>query len=233
KRFIKAINGLPAASGCVLIVAGGAGIEALLHYLGVISDAGEENLRPTSLAVLSCDSDWSDIMPGAVRLERCIHAADLPRQFPYPDVRGDQRRDRPAYYYRQSAVIPYRLKHQRIEIMLITSSGNKHWVVPKGIHEPGLSARDSAAKEALEEAGIEGIVGAKALGKYDHAKWGNLCQVKVFSMHVGHVLNKKKWQESHRKRQWCSLKKARALLDQQALISMLDTLAGKIAPSAN
>ena len=224
KRFIKSISRLSEHSRCVLVVADGAGLAALMHAL-LPEGADIQKLKATSMAVLSLNSPWPDLLgKGSVKLDQCVHAADLPRQFPFPDPNSSELRDRPSYYYRQSAVIPYRFKHQRIEILLIGSSSNKHWVVPKGIHEPGMSARNSAAKEALEEAGAEGMVGHKPLGEYAYAKWGAVCQVKVFPMRVGHMQNKKEWQESHRKRQWCSVKKAKSVLHQQALVQMLNRL---------
>ena len=47
----------------------------------------------------------------------------------------------------------------------------------KGIKDPGLSPRESAAKEALEEAGIEGEIADAALGSYTCEKWGATCTV--------------------------------------------------------
>jgi len=232
KRFIKLLSRLSEHTRCVLIVGDKTGLESLLrHLLPNEGNQCAENrlLKASSLAVLTCNVSWSALHESAARLDQCVHAASLPRQFPYPDAGGDERRDRPSYYYRQSAVVPYRMKHKRIEILLITSSSNKHWGVPKGIQEPGMSARDSAAKEALEEAGIEGMVGHNPLGCYAYEKWGSACQVEIFPMRVGHVANKKQWQESHRQRQWYSVKKARALLHQQALLPMIDTLVKTVA----
>jgi len=153
KRFIKALSRLSEHTCCVLVVADGAGLAALMRAL-LPEDTDIQKLKATSMAVISLQTAWADLpdQQAAIKLDQYVHAADLPRQFPFPDPDSSELRDRPSYYYRQSSVIPYRFKHQRIEILLITSSSNKHWVVPKGIHEPGMSARSSAAKEALEEA---------------------------------------------------------------------------------
>ena len=65
---------------------------------------------------------------------------------------------KPEQWYRQSAVIPYRLTQQietgppSVEVLLITSRKRKRWVIPKGIVEPKLSPLESALKEAYEEA---------------------------------------------------------------------------------
>jgi 8-oxo-dGTP pyrophosphatase MutT (NUDIX family) len=55
-------------------------------------------------------------------------------------------------------VIPYRIRDGKIEVMLITSSTRKRWIIPKGMIEPDMTPQDSAAKEAWEEAGIIGQV---------------------------------------------------------------------------
>jgi 8-oxo-dGTP pyrophosphatase MutT (NUDIX family) len=58
----------------------------------------------------------------------------------------------------QSGVIPYRIENGQIEVMVITSSTGKRWVIPKGLIEPDMTPQDSAAKEAWEEAGLLGKV---------------------------------------------------------------------------
>ncbi len=84
----------------------------------------------------------------------------------------------------QSGVVPYRITNGKIEILLVTSSSGKHWVIPKGWITPWLTSADSAAKEAWEEAGVKGNVIEPAIGFYKTRKWGYLCQVEVFPMLV-------------------------------------------------
>ena len=86
----------------------------------------------------------------------------------------------PAWIYRQSAVLPYRRRDGNLEVLLITSRGGRRWVLPKGIVEPGMTAPVSAAKEAREEAGIEGAVSERVLGSYRQDKWGGTCRIEVF-----------------------------------------------------
>jgi 8-oxo-dGTP pyrophosphatase MutT (NUDIX family) len=50
--------------------------------------------------------------------------------------------------------LPWRTLEGRLEIMLITSRGTGRWVLPKGWPMVGVSGPESAAQEALEEAGI-------------------------------------------------------------------------------
>ena len=105
-----------------------------------------------------------------------------------------------ALLIEQSGVIPYRIQDGQIEVMLITSSASKRWVIPKGLIEPDMTPQDSAAKEAWEEAGLLGKVFPDLLGTYEYQKSGYICQVGVFLMQVQAVLEI--WPEaSKRKRQ--------------------------------
>lgn len=119
------------------------------------------------------------------------------------------------YFCRQSGVIPYRVRKGNLEILLITSRKQRRWIIPKGIIEPDLSARNSAAREALEEAGVKGGVHGKLLGIYRHRKWGKTCTVKVFPMRVTRIY--KVWDEADRDREWVSLKKALRMISNDGL----------------
>ena len=107
-------------------------------------------------------------------------------------------------------------------MFLITSRSNRRWIIPKGIIEHDYSARNSAAKEALEEAGVRGRVGSKLLGVYRSRKWGRSCTVKVFPMQVSRVY--KEWDEDDRKRQWVPLKKALKLVGNDGLKRVMQKL---------
>ena len=113
---------------------------------------------------------------------------------------------KPGYFCRQSGVIPYRVRKGNLEILLITSRKERRWIIPKGIIERDYNARSSAAKEALEEAGVKGGVHGKLLGIYRHRKLGKTCTVKVYPMRVTRIY--KRWPEIDRDREWVSLKKA-------------------------
>lgn len=141
---------------------------------------------------------------------------DLPDLFPFPAPDGPDLRPRPAYYYRQSAVIPFRRTAAGIEILIVGSSSGRHWTVPKGIVEPGLSPAASARIEAREEAGVEGTVGRTPLGNFTYPKWGAACDVTVYPMLVRKVLDTPGWEESHRARQWVSAPDSINLLKQTA-----------------
>lgn len=114
---------------------------------------------------------------------------------------------KPDWFYRQSAVLPFRTQNGELEILLITSSSGKHWVIPKGIIEPDMSPAASAVKEAYEEAGIRGTVHPQEIGTYRYAKWGGTCEVVVYLLEVAEVLPE--WPEQEiRQRQWLRLDQA-------------------------
>lgn len=57
-----------------------------------------------------------------------------------------------------------------LEILLITSFNSKRWILPKGWLMEGLTPAESAAREALEEAGVTGNSGQQPLGRYHYLK---------------------------------------------------------------
>ena len=123
----------------------------------------------------------------------------------------------------QSGVIPYRIINGQIEVMLITSSGSKRWVIPKGLIEPNMTPEDSAAKEAWEEAGVLGQVFPNLMGIYEYYKSGCTWQVDVFLLQVETVLDN--WPEAYkRKRQWVSIPKAIKRVDEPDLKLILGDL---------
>ena len=217
----------------VFLVGHNPGLEELLRYLsGSIVAPDDGKLLPTAtLARLEMLADWSKLAPGQAKLLSVTRASTLPKDFPYPIPNSEERRDRPAYYYTQSAVIPYRINNRHIEILIISSSNNKHWVVPKGIKEPGLTAQESAAKEAWEEAGVEGKVGDASLGHFNYIKWGADCTVDVYPMEVTKLIPEDEWQESHRRREWVTPNVAAQRLKQTELAPMVDLLVNEFLTS--
>jgi len=130
--------------------------------------------------------------------------------------------DKPDYYYDQSAVIPYRVSADGLEVLMVTSRKHKRWVVPKGIREPQLSAAASAAKEAMEEAGIEGRLSALPIGSYQYDKWGGTCTVEVYTLEVEQV--HPTWDEDFRDREWVTLDEAVRRSTPQSLQALLASL---------
>lgn len=137
----------------------------------------------------------------------------------------------PDWMFRQSAVMPYRRDNSDLEVLLVTSRKGKRWVLPKGVVERGMTAEDSALKEALEEAGIRGSVKGRALGTYRYRKWRGVCTVEVFAMAVEKELPT--WPEcAVRKRKWHSIEDARKRLDEPELKAIVDHFAKQMEPDA-
>lgn len=222
----------PAHSRRVLLVGHNPGLEELLLHLhgNDIERPEDGKLLPTAtLAVLKMPENWNKLKPGAAKLTSITRASTLSETFPFNGIAGLEQRLRPAYYYSQSAVIPYRIKNSELQLLLISSSGKNHWVVPKGIIEPGCTAYASAANEAWEEAGVRGIVSEQMLGCYQYQKWGGTCTVQVFPMLVTDFIGDREWEENHRHREWFTLKKAALLIELQPLQAMFAALAAALA----
>lgn len=108
---------------------------------------------------------------------------------------------------KQYGVLPYRTgKAGAVEILLVTSRRTGRWVIPKGHPIGGLTPSDSAAREAFEEAGMEGDTGTVEIGAYRYTKLLRFgltrrARVIVFPMQVTREL--RAWPEQHqRRRQW-------------------------------
>ena len=99
----------------------------------------------------------------------------------------------------QYAALPYRQRGDgSLEVMLVTSRETRRWVIPKGWPMKGRKPHASAAREALEEAGLIGKVGTKPIGTYRYdkrLKGGDAvpCSVDVFPLQV--KSQRKRWPE--------------------------------------
>jgi len=226
-ELLTVLGDCPDSAGRVMLVGHNPGLEELLAWLTseAVTLPEDGRLLPTAtLARLQMSADWPALIAGCARLDSITRPEMLPKKFPYPAPDGKEWRDRPAYYYTQSSVIPYRVRDGKPEVLVIASRKKHHLVVPKGIKEPGLSPQASAAKEALEEAGAEGEVADTAVGSYTYKKWGATCTVTVYPLRVTRLIPEKEWQESYRGRQWMSLKKAARQLKHKELRSLVKKL---------
>lgn len=114
----------------------------------------------------------------------------------------------------QFAALPYRILNGKVQILLVTSRETGRWLIPKGWPEQGLSALDCAAREAWEEAGIEGRMSETCLGIYSYLKTLDdrdrlPVVVAVFPVKVRRLADKFP-EHKDRKRKWFSRKKAAA-----------------------
>ena len=130
-----------------------------------------------------------------------------------------------ARLYRQAAVIPFRIRDERVEIALITTLSGKRWVVPKGSLDEGEQSRDAAIRETEEEAGLIGDLERKPLGRYQFTRSNERYEVEVYLMRVTLVLDH--WLEaSMRRRRWIAIDKAAALVgtDLQPFVHLVERL---------
>lgn len=123
----------------------------------------------------------------------------------------------------QAAVIPYRIRKERVEVALVTTSNGKGWIVPKGSVDDGERPREAAIREAEEEAGLLGVVPLKPLGRYLRVKGNHRWQVDVYLMRVTDVLEN--WLEDKlRRRRWMHIPDAAVCLREelQAFVHVIE-----------
>jgi 8-oxo-dGTP pyrophosphatase MutT (NUDIX family) len=122
----------------------------------------------------------------------------------------------------QYAALPYRLSPDSgVEVMLVTSRDTGRWVIPKGWPIGRKAPHASAAREALEEAGVVGKVGRDSIGTYTYEKRlasGAIvtCDVQVFPLEVKR--QRKDWPEKEeRDFKWFSPDEAASSVQEAAL----------------
>ena len=127
---------------------------------------------------------------------------------------------------RQFGVLPWRRAADgRVEVMVITSRETRRWVIPKGWPIKGLAPGMAAAREAFEEAGVEGYASLSEVGAYRYEKRlrsGRLqpVEVGVFSLQVSEEAAE--WPEMHeRQKRWVTPDEAAELVDEPELKSLI------------
>jgi 8-oxo-dGTP pyrophosphatase MutT (NUDIX family) len=133
----------------------------------------------------------------------------------------------------QYAVLPYVLSDDGMRICLVSSRESRRWVIPKGWPKAGRTAQDQAQKEALEEAGLRGEIGAKPLGRYHYRKrlhyfFSVICRVKVYPLRVETQMLS--WEEQDwRELKWLPPSEAAALVEEPELAAIISSFAEKQA----
>jgi len=110
-------------------------------------------------------------------------------------------------------------------VLLITTRGRGHWTIPKGWPKQGVPDFELAAREALEEAGVEGDIAPEPIGSFGYTKrlhllsWAK-CSVDVYALRVrAQVLD---WPERQaRKSKWVEPKEAAAIVREAELAAVL------------
>lgn len=112
----------------------------------------------------------------------------------------------------------------KIEILLITSRDTGRWVIPKGWPIPGLQPWETAAQEAWEEAGVQGIPSKDCAGFYNYEKICKRsvrhCVVAVFPVKV-RKLAKNFREKGQRELRWFRPKQAARLVAEPELAQIL------------
>jgi 8-oxo-dGTP pyrophosphatase MutT (NUDIX family) len=129
---------------------------------------------------------------------------------------------------RQCAALPLSRHGGALQVLLVTSRETRRWVLPKGWIEKRHSPAAQAAREAFEEAGIRGRIGARPIGRYHYDKRlpGGAtipCEVEVYPLEVERLLDR--WPEqAERERRWFPLEEAAALVQEGDLGSLMLSL---------
>ena len=113
----------------------------------------------------------------------------------------------------QVAAVCYRHDAGSTQFLLVRTSSGR-WTFPKGRLEDGLSPAEVAALEAFEEAGVEGKVHPRPVGKYLHRKESLRGASKDVTV-LAFILEVKKSAipaESHRTPRWFSATEAKLRL---------------------
>jgi len=121
----------------------------------------------------------------------------------------------------QCAALPYVLLQGEVYVCLITSRGTKRWVIPKGWPKPPSEPYEQAAREAIEEAGLLGVIATQPIGSYAYRKRLHFlatanCRVAVYPLLVtaqyGH------WPEqAERELNWVPALSAAAMVQEETL----------------
>jgi 8-oxo-dGTP pyrophosphatase MutT (NUDIX family) len=129
----------------------------------------------------------------------------------------------------QYAALPYRVGDAGdLEILLVTTRESRRWVIPKGWPMKKRAPWRAAEREALEEAGVEGVIAKTHLGGYHYVKRGPNgeewpCEVIVYPLEVR--LERLSWrEEDQRSRSWFTAAHAMELVEEPDLKLLIGSL---------
>jgi 8-oxo-dGTP pyrophosphatase MutT (NUDIX family) len=129
----------------------------------MIVDRASANPGIAGVAVVPVDADHAEISrPATVNsVQFSSSRAFLEQVFAIPAWL--------ARYPRQVAAVCYREGPRGVEFLLVRTTGGR-WTFPKGRIETKRGLAGSAAQEALEEAGVTGVIHPEPVSHYLHAK---------------------------------------------------------------
>ena len=131
-----------------------------------------------------------------------------------------------AKTFDQAGVLPFRCERRGLEFCLIASTKGR-WIFPKGVIDPEETYRETATREALEEAGLTGRLVGAPLGCCEMIKYGKPYTLVLLLMEVTKC--EEVWEEAHfRQRRWATEDEARQLLCQPQLRNGLDIAVARL-----
>jgi 8-oxo-dGTP pyrophosphatase MutT (NUDIX family) len=131
----------------------------------------------------------------------------------------------------QYAALPHRLVGRQVEVLLVTSRRTRRWIIPKGWPMNGKTAPQAAALEAVEEAGVVGMIADRPIGSYRYLKRLKnsdetmAIQVIVFPFLVEASVEAFK-EEGQRTARWFGYRQAAGLVAEPALRRLIREFGG-------
>jgi|KBSMisStandDraft_5_1062788.scaffolds.fasta_scaffold00095_9 8-oxo-dGTP pyrophosphatase MutT (NUDIX family) len=161
-----------------------------------------------------------------------------PQPSPHMPKSKDAQLSRPRGTRSLVAAVCFRILSTEIEFLLVRTRRGR-WTFPKGGTEPGLTHAQSAALEALEEAGVHGRIEEISFLTYRIRRSGD---AETIHAHLCEVLWQSTPEEAYRSPTWFSSEKAkgrlaqgRSLEDGAELAEVVERAAGRVRrlPSRN
>lgn len=128
----------------------------------------------------------------------------------------------------QYGALPVAVSNGELRVMLITSRETRRWIIPKGWPQKNRAPNVVAAREAFEEAGLEGRVAEQPLATFKYEKRLKsgktvTCAVETYLFQVDRELDD--WPEKReRERRWMSPEEAASLVSDAGLGEVLRDL---------
>jgi 8-oxo-dGTP pyrophosphatase MutT (NUDIX family) len=135
---------------------------------------------------------------------------------------------------KQFGALPYRFTTSgSLELLLVTTRQTRRWTIPKGWPVKKLKPRESAAREAYEEAGVLGTTDEKSIGWFTYDKMLDAegrsvsCKVSVYPLRVEAQLET--WPESHERQSvWFDPHSAASAVTEVGLRHLIKLLVDRI-----
>jgi 8-oxo-dGTP pyrophosphatase MutT (NUDIX family) len=125
----------------------------------------------------------------------------------------------------QYGAICWRKSAGVLDVLLITSRETGRWVIPKGWPMKGMGPAAAAAREAWEEAGVEGKLSDTCIGLFSYQKMLPKeqpvpCVVAIYGLKV-EKLSRRYPEQKQRQRKWFSASEAAGLVAEPELRDLL------------